>query len=79
MELFSFSESINIDIPDGSLIYYPIFFNSETADFYFNILTKTIKWQQDDITVFGKTHKQPRLTALYGNNSKLPRCKHTRH
>lgn len=70
MELFSFSEPVNIDIRDGHLIYYPNFFNSEIADIYFNTLLKKVKWQQDNITLFGKTHKQPRLTALYANNSK---------
>jgi alkylated DNA repair dioxygenase AlkB len=29
-----------------------------------------VNWQQDNITIFGKTYKQPRLTALYANNSK---------
>ncbi len=28
-----------------------------------------IEWQEDDIKVFGKTYKQPRLTALYGMNN----------
>jgi alkylated DNA repair dioxygenase AlkB len=29
-----------------------------------------VRWQQDDITIFGKTYRQPRLTALFGNNGK---------
>jgi alkylated DNA repair dioxygenase AlkB len=33
-------------------------------------LLQKINWQQDNITVFGKTHPQPRLTALYGNEGK---------
>lgn len=70
MELFSLSEPINIDIRNASLTYYPIFFNLETSNLYFKTLFETIKWQQDNITFFGKTYKQPRLTALYGNNNK---------
>jgi len=31
-------------------------------------LLDEIDWQQDTITLFGKTHLQPRLTALYANN-----------
>jgi alkylated DNA repair dioxygenase AlkB len=33
-------------------------------------LINEIPWQQDHITVYGKTHAQPRLTALYGNEGK---------
>lgn len=33
-------------------------------------LQHEIPWQQDDITLFGKTHPQPRLTALFGNEGK---------
>lgn len=65
-----FSEDISLDLPDSDIKYYPNFFNKEDADAYFNSLLKHINWQQDDITVFGKTYKQPRLTALFGNNSK---------
>ncbi|HCO85227.1 MAG TPA: alpha-ketoglutarate-dependent dioxygenase AlkB, partial [Arenibacter sp.] len=31
---------------------------------------ETTPWQQDNITVFGKTYPQPRLTALFGDNSR---------
>ena len=33
-------------------------------------LLENIPWQQDEITVYGKKHLQPRLTALYGNEGK---------
>ena len=36
----------------------------------FEKLINEIPWQQDDITIFGKTHPQPRLTALFGNEGK---------
>ncbi len=70
MSLFSFSDPILINIPDGTLIYYPDFFAVKDANFYFNVLLRNIAWQQDTITVFGKTYLQPRLTALYANNDK---------
>src|SRR5690606_1649010 len=38
---------------------------------YLSLLDSEILWQQDSITLFGKTHPQPRLTALYGNEGKL--------
>ncbi|UAB75768.1 alpha-ketoglutarate-dependent dioxygenase AlkB [Mesoflavibacter sp. SCSIO 43206] len=65
-----FPEDISLDLPDSDIKYYPDFFNKKEADAYFNSLLKHINWQQDDITVFGKTYKQPRLTALFGNNGK---------
>ena len=37
---------------------------------FFEKLKTEIPWQQDDITVFGKTYPQPRLTALFGNEGK---------
>lgn len=64
-----FSEEIKLNLPDAEISYFPNFFNQETADYYFDLLYKTIPWQQDIITVFGKTHAQPRLTALFGNNN----------
>ncbi len=53
---------------DAEVIYYPSFFSSEEALAYFKTLLDETHWQQDDITLFGKTYPQPRLTALYGNN-----------
>lgn len=40
------------------------------ADHYFKILKEVTPWQQDTIKVFGKTYPQPRLTALFGDNSR---------
>ena len=65
-----FPEDISLDLPDSDIKYYPDFFNKEEADAYFNSLLKDINWQQDNITVFGKTYKQPRLTSAFGNNGK---------
>lgn len=64
------SESILFDVPDASITYYPNFFNKEKANALFTALQKEIPWQQDFIRVFGKTHPQPRLTALFGNEGK---------
>ena len=36
----------------------------------FTKLLEEIPWQLDNITIFGKTHPQPRLTALFGNEGK---------
>ena len=64
------SEPLILDLPDAEIIYYPQFFDKEQADQIYSELLQEIAWQQDNITVFGKTHPQPRLTALYGNEGK---------
>lgn len=65
-----FSEEIDLNLPDSDIRYYPHFLDLEEADHYFKTFKKNVPWQQDTIKVFGKTHLQPRLTALYGNNGK---------
>jgi len=64
------SEEIQLNLPDADISYYPNFINNVEASFYYQKLLKTIPWQQDDITIFGKTYAQPRLTALFANNNK---------
>lgn len=64
------SEPIFFDLPDAEIIYYPNFLSQEEADSLFQELQKNTPWQQDEITVYGKKHLQPRLTALYGNEGK---------
>lgn len=69
MDLFS-QEKQHFNLPDAELIYIPNFFSKEEADSYFNIIESKTIWQHDDITVFGKTYKQPRLTALFGDSNR---------
>lgn len=64
------ASEMNLNLKDANVIYYPDFFNTNEADSFFEILLKTIDWQQDFITVFGKTYPQPRLTAFYASNNK---------
>ncbi len=64
------TEPLILNLPDAEIIYYPEFFDKEQADKIYSELLQEIAWQQDLITVFGKTHPQPRLTALYGNEGK---------
>ncbi|MFT4698888.1 MAG: alkylated DNA repair dioxygenase AlkB [Flavobacteriaceae bacterium] len=71
MNLFSSHEKeIRLDLPQADIVYYPSFFASEKGAEYYNRLLSETEWQQDDITVYGKTFKQPRLTALYGLDEK---------
>ncbi|WP_298120035.1 alpha-ketoglutarate-dependent dioxygenase AlkB [Flavobacterium sp.] len=64
------SEKITFNLPNASVEYYPNFFDANQSKLLFEKLLNEIPWQQDDITVFGKTHPQPRLTALFGNEGK---------
>ncbi|MDR6846465.1 alpha-ketoglutarate-dependent dioxygenase AlkB [Flavobacterium granuli] len=64
------SEPITFNLPDAEIIYFPAFLSEEEADSLFQELLENIPWQQDEITVYGKKHLQPRLTALYGNEGK---------
>ncbi|MFD1063402.1 alpha-ketoglutarate-dependent dioxygenase AlkB family protein [Winogradskyella litorisediminis] len=68
MDLFS-SEKQEFRLPDAELIYFPNFLINREADMLFKKLKNETEWQEDDITVFGKTYKQPRLTALYGEDN----------
>jgi alkylated DNA repair dioxygenase AlkB len=70
MNLLFQTEPIVFNLPDADIIYYPHFFDKKEANEILLQLTTDIPWQQDDIRVFGKTHPQPRLTALFGNEGK---------
>ena len=63
-------EKITFSLPDADITYYPDFFDRARANELFEKLKSDVPWQQDHITVFGKTHLQPRLTALFGNEGK---------
>ncbi|HEU4790212.1 MAG TPA: alpha-ketoglutarate-dependent dioxygenase AlkB [Flavobacterium sp.] len=64
------SEPIFFNLPDAEIIYFPSFLSKEEANSLFQELLENTPWQQDEITVYGKKHLQPRLTALYGNEGK---------
>ena len=64
------SEKIAFDLPNASVDYFPHLFDLEKANLLFDKLLNEIPWQQDNITVYGKNHLQPRLTALFGNEGK---------
>ena len=65
-----FTDSETFELPDADLRYYPHFIPTIDAAAYFDRMKEALPWQQDDITVFGKTYAQPRLTALFAANGK---------
>jgi alkylated DNA repair dioxygenase AlkB len=68
MDLFNSHKTV-FNLPNAELVYIPNFYSIDDANQYFHRFRNSIPWQQDNITVFGKTHKQPRLTALFASNS----------
>ncbi|XMO87113.1 alpha-ketoglutarate-dependent dioxygenase AlkB [Algibacter sp. AS12] len=64
-----FKSDINLNLRDAEIAYYPDFFNESEATNFFKNLLNEVKWQQDSITIYGKTHLQPRLTCFYANNT----------
>ncbi|MBI6118473.1 alpha-ketoglutarate-dependent dioxygenase AlkB family protein [Salegentibacter maritimus] len=52
-------------LPDAELEYFPNFVNKEKANLLFQKLVNEIRWQQQNIKLFGKEIPQPRLTAFY--------------
>lgn len=68
MDLFS-QEKQHFNLPNAELIYVPNFFSKAQSDAYFKIINTETNWQHNTITVFGKTYKEPRHTALFGNTN----------
>ena len=68
MDLFS-SEKTVYNLPQAEVIHIPEFYSFDQASYIFNQLLKQTPWQQDNITLFGKTYRQPRLTALYAKDT----------
>jgi alkylated DNA repair dioxygenase AlkB len=62
---------LELNLPNSKIIYYDNFWSLSEANLLFQDLKNNIQWQQDYITLFGKTHLQPRLTAWYGHRNKV--------
>ena len=71
------SKSLNIhkgrhtpNLFQGTILrYFEDFYSEQEPKTIFKELYFQTPWQQDNISVFGKTYAQPRLTALFSNNS----------
>lgn len=62
--------SEKMEIRDGQYTYIPNFFDKVNSDLYFDNLKKEIEWKQEEMNLYGKVQKFPRLTAWYGNKDK---------
>ena len=63
------TKNTQYSLPNADINYYKDVFSEAQGWHYYHELMMDTPWQDDDITVFGKTYKQPRRTALYANNS----------
>ena len=59
-----------LDMPDAEVLYYPALFDAAESDHFLNQLTQHIAWEQQDIQLFGKPVRVPRLVAWYGDTGK---------
>ncbi len=66
LDLFSNNEPLDLGLPDAKIMYYPNFLTFEESCHYFQVLEKETHWQAEDVIVYGKVHKQPRLTHWFG-------------
>ena len=60
-----------ISIQDGELRLYPYFFSPEERKVFFTRLKEKVKWQQEEIKLYGRTIPLPRLTAWFGDEGKI--------
>ena len=63
-------EGQTIKITNGEYFYIPGFFNRQTANQYLNAFVQNIDWRQEEMNMYGKTIKFPRLTSWYGDSDK---------
>ena len=70
---------VSLPLPDADIILYPSWLDEQEGDRLeegnvshrlLTELTQTIAWQQDWITIYGRSLPQPRLTAWYGDSGK---------
>lgn len=54
-------------LPEDLLDYHPHLFDGEESGQLLQLLIDTIDWKQEEIKMFGKVLKTPRLTAWYGD------------
>lgn len=70
MSLFDTSKIIKLPLQDATIEYHPQFFSFEEANTLFDELYQNTPWIEEDIRVYGKIYKQPRLTAFFADNQK---------
>ncbi len=60
---------MKIDLPNADINYIESFYSLAEANEIFQQLAQNVVWRQDDITMFGRTVKIPRLQAWFSDNN----------
>lgn len=60
---------MKIPSPDADIEYIENFYAADKAQLFFHQLEQKLAWRHDDIKMFGKVMKIPRLQAWYGDNN----------
>lgn len=69
VDLFSDNSLQEIVVPDGKLFYLPALPLPLPAADLMDRLVADIDWRAETVTVFGRRHLQPRLTAWHGDKA----------
>jgi alkylated DNA repair dioxygenase AlkB len=59
-----------VEIDNGQYIYIPNFLSKTESDLYYDTFLNEIEWRQEELNMYGKILKYPRLTAWYGDADK---------
>lgn len=70
MDLFGndIDEKVNLLPNDGTVNYFGKIFTHTEANYYFDVLMKTIAWKNDEAFIMGKHIITKRKVAWYGND-----------
>lgn len=60
-------EPFRPDLPDARLLYSEQWLDAAEASRLFEILRESVAWREEDIVLFGRRYRQPRLVAWYGD------------
>lgn len=67
LALFASDVIERIPLPDADVQFRPSFYGSPQSEDFLNRLLAETCWKQEAITLWGKQHLQPRLSAWYGD------------
>lgn len=70
MDLFASSVPERLAMPDADVSLWQVAKLSAPPQDVFSALLEQTPWQEEDIVVYGKRYKQPRLVAWYGDAGK---------
>jgi alkylated DNA repair dioxygenase AlkB len=65
--------------PPAEVAYYPNFLSRSGADGYFAALRASIAWREEEVMMYGRMVRVPRLTAWYGDREAFYTYSFARH